>query len=371
MIYITALNTALGGGEVHLKRLFESTSDEATKIMEVCGIELLVRSATGPLTNLSRGYRVKVKTIPNRPLPSRVHFLLKLFSKTNPTVVHINALPRDLDVLIASTLASVPRRIVHLHSAQFGHELKTVRGSLAKLAVLGLRFLTRSKTVAFLATSKKAMVSFSGKQDATFVWAPPVLPSSCSIGPGKFHYPKTETVRIAYIGRFHKSNVYTEPKNFELVCQITNILKNRKGHIVELLSIGDGNSVEQFKKEITLVSGGHNHILECRDPWVNIGREMILIAPSRHEGFSLVVAEAQQRGVRTIISDAIPEEAVFAPEFIRRMQPSSTVNDWVDAILEFNNTTDIELIRKRDPCGPMTAEGHWAVMISSYKGVVA
>jgi hypothetical protein len=367
MIFITALNTALGGGEVHLQRLFSEPSAMPRQPDGRPNVHLIVRSNVGPLTKPPINKVVSVFVVPACWLPKRVVLLAKLLRTENAEVIHMNALPRDLDVLLASTIVSARRKIIHLHAAQFGRELPNLKGNMAKLLLAVMRSLIRLTRIRFFATSQKAMSSFWGYPNQAYVWAPPVLRPSSPIGPCCLQYPKSDIVQIAYIGRFHRSAVYEEPKNFELVVDILQLLFARQANRVTLVSIGNGNSIEVFRNKLAMLGEHHEHILSCDDPWRYVPCGAIVLVPSRHEGFSLVAAEAQQRGLRTIVSSAIPEEAIYVPELVSRLSAGASAIDWVETILQVHNVSSLEILQCRTPPAEMTISGHWQVATAAYK----
>lgn len=67
------------------------------------------------------------------------------------------------------------------------------------------------------------------------------------------------------------------------------------------------------------------------------------VLPSLFEGLGISAIEAQTSGLRVVISDQVPQEAVLIPENVRRL-PIGAAKDWADVITEWAG--DREKVRK-------------------------
>lgn len=173
-----------------------------------------------------------------------------------------------------------------------------------------------------------------------------------------------EQVEVAFIGRLHRSAAYTEPKNVALLIEAVRWMREAGGGAVPVRVhvVADGNASEAALAALrgTGVTVVHHRNLDR--PWDAIPTQAVVVAPSRHEGFSLVVAEAQWHGRRVLISAAIPEEAVFVPELVRRMPAGAGAQAWGEAILALAGTKEVVLrhpVRLADAC---TRRGHIALL---------
>ena len=169
-LYLTALNSALGGGEVHLLRLYRG--GDAGRLLEEATVCL--RQEDGPLTGPLRVRGIRLWTLPGGGLAGRVGAIVRELRGAGPVLLHVQCLPRDMDYLIAACLAGNCRTVIHLHTAQYGQEAKTVEGWAARALPALLRWLCRRAGARVLATSgNAARALFPGL--AEYVWAPPIV----------------------------------------------------------------------------------------------------------------------------------------------------------------------------------------------------
>jgi glycosyltransferase involved in cell wall biosynthesis len=63
-----------------------------------------------------------------------------------------------------------------------------------------------------------------------------------------------------------------------------------------------------------------------------VGGMDLFLFPSFYEGLGLALVEAQAAGLPCLISDRIPDEAILAPDLVRRISLREHRSAWVDAI---------------------------------------
>lgn len=112
---------------------------------------------------------------------------------------------------------------------------------------------------------------------------------------------------LGHIGRFHP--VKNQVRAVEIFAEV---LKRRPE--AYLLLIGDGNAAYLEKVKKTAVAqgvGGHILFLGEREDAVQFMDILdALVLPSFAESFSLVLVEAQAKGLRAVASDVVPDEVI-------------------------------------------------------------
>lgn len=111
---------------------------------------------------------------------------------------------------------------------------------------------------------------------------------------------------IGHVGRFH------EAKNHVRLINIFNQFQKEQPNSV-LLLIGDGETQKVIKQEIsTLELGDKVRLLGSRNDTDQLLQAMdIFLFPSLYEGLGISVVEAQASGLPSVVSTAIPEEAIY------------------------------------------------------------
>lgn len=59
----------------------------------------------------------------------------------------------------------------------------------------------------------------------------------------------------------------------------------------------------------------------------------VFVFPSRYEGLGMAAVEAQLCGVKTVISDKVPDDAVISVN-TQRMSLNNSVEEWAECVLE-------------------------------------
>lgn len=131
---------------------------------------------------------------------------------------------------------------------------------------------------------------------------------------------------IGHIGRF------VDVKNHErLISIFEKVSKEKKNS--HLLLIGEGERKDYIKKLVKEKSLKNVHFLGIRNDIPELLNTMdVFVLTSKTEGFPITVIESQVVGVRTIVSKAVPEEAVRMPSTLR-LSLEADDECWVKAIL--------------------------------------
>lgn len=142
---------------------------------------------------------------------------------------------------------------------------------------------------------------------------------------------KNDTYLVGNIGRF------SPVKNHTLMVKAFYELSKKRMN-AHLLLVGDGD-VELRKKIISEINslGLKNRvtILNARTDVPRLLKAMdVFIFPSLYEGLGIVLIEAQKMGVPSVISNAIPEEAVVS-NLVCRMKADASPTDYADVLMNF------------------------------------
>lgn len=134
---------------------------------------------------------------------------------------------------------------------------------------------------------------------------------------------------IGHVGR------YVPVKNHAYIVKIAEALL-RRGAPVHFLLVGDGplrTSVEESVRAKKM----DQHFTVIRDsnqvPALMGNAMDMFLLPSIYEGFGLSVVEAQVAGLRCLIGDKIPSEAVIDPRLVTRLPVTADPDAWADTIV--------------------------------------
>ena len=141
---------------------------------------------------------------------------------------------------------------------------------------------------------------------------------------------------LGHIGRFSKV------KNHKLIIDVFQGLKKIQDNSF-LLLVGDGEEkteITQYIQDIGLSDSVM--ILSNRTDVPELLRCMdCFIFPSLYEGLGIAIIEAQISGLPCVVSNHIPKEAFVSNSYQVLSLESSTINDWVHAILNPINNAEI------------------------------
>lgn len=131
---------------------------------------------------------------------------------------------------------------------------------------------------------------------------------------------------IGHVGRF------TKEKNHDFLTDVfMEVAKVRTDAFLLMVGAGDSSQTEKKLNDCGL---DNRYMILSHRPDVNeILRAMdVFVFPSIYEGLGIALIEAQCSGLRCVVSDAIPKEAVCTDKVI--MLPLGNSSLWKDAVLD-------------------------------------
>lgn len=95
----------------------------------------------------------------------------------------------------------------------------------------------------------------------------------------------------------------------------------------------------------------------------------VFVFPSLWEGLGMVAVEAQCTGIKVIMSESVPTEAIVCPEIVTVRNVGSGVTAWIDAIVySSKQKVDREDFSSRVKDSPFSIENSVRRLISLYEG---
>ncbi len=263
---------------------------------------------------------------------------MKLFFKEHGTEyraihVHANSLLYVLPLKFARKY-KIPIRILHSHNTQPANPLYKVLHYVNRLRV-GKSVTKR------VACSEEAGVWMFGKR--------PFDRIKNAIEVSRFTYREEvrEQLREQYgvrnkfvmghVGRLErqKNQIFL----LDVFCEV------KKTVDTVLFMIGEG-TLEENLKQYAKEKGIEGSVVFLKNI-SNVSDYMqmmdVFVLPSLFEGLGISAIEAQAAGLRTVISDRVPQEAVLIPENVRRL-PIGAAKEWADVITGWAG--DREAVRK-------------------------
>ena len=137
----------------------------------------------------------------------------------------------------------------------------------------------------------------------------------------------TDKFVIGHVGRFRFQ------KNHSFIIDIFKEVCKKEPNST-LLLVGDGPLEEEIKKKVDdLGLLDKVKFLGARDDVNDLMQAMdIFILPSLYEGFGIVLIEAQASGLKCVISDSIPTDAIITKK-VKRLSLDDDISIWVEEIL--------------------------------------
>lgn len=154
---------------------------------------------------------------------------------------------------------------------------------------------------------------------------------------------KKESFIIGHVGRFSKE------KNHKFILRVfREIIKVRPD--AHLIFIGTGELEKSIKNDVRDL-GLNNCVsfLGNRSDIPDLLSIMdVFLFPSLYEGTGIALIEAQAMGLKCVISDSIPKEAIITNK-VKSLSLNSPIEEWCRCILENNKETgSIDLQKNRD-----------------------
>ena len=141
-----------------------------------------------------------------------------------------------------------------------------------------------------------------------------------------------QKINIVHIGRFNL------PKNHLFLLDVfAEIIKKNDNY--KLFLVGDGELRPQILSKIKEL-GLENKVqlLGIRNDIPELLQAMdIFLFPSLFEGLPVSLVEAQATGIKCVISDGVPEEAILIPENVEVISLKKSAKEWADKILQIQN----------------------------------
>lgn len=270
---------------------------------------------------------------------------LKRFLSEHPeyTVVHSHTLFNSGFNLLVANYAGVPIRIAHSHSSS-----EVAKDSVLRMIYKNIsRLLMNKYATSFIACSKNA---------GSFLFGKDIRPTIINNGIDIDKYNQTgnsfrnylndiyklssDCIKIIQVGRLEKV------KNHTFSLKIAQRLKEQNINF-QMFIIGQGslkeNIEEQIKKlhlqDFVVLTGIRKDV-----PNLMAGAD-IMILPSFHEGFPVVLVEAQAIGIPSIISDTISSEVDLGVELVKFKSIDEDIDSWIEDILLFRRSRNEEMTK--------------------------
>lgn len=272
---------------------------------------------------------------------------LTKFLRSNPgyQIVHAHMLLSNAFHLLAAKTAGVKYRISHSHTTTNG-KAGLINQAYEKWALLVNRTLSTQKIACgeqasqYLFRSTKDVLILPNAVDVNKMIS--VADNSRNYIDDKFSQRKKDLgIKIIQVGRL------SEVKNHEFSLRIAKELKNRKINFT-LFIVGQGPLEEQLKSKVIKENLQDNvQFLGVRsDITALMASADYMIMPSLHEGFPVVLVEAQTVGLNSIISNHISPEVDLGLGLVEFL-PITSEKLWVEKLISTKekeaSTLDIKM----------------------------
>ena len=130
---------------------------------------------------------------------------------------------------------------------------------------------------------------------------------------------------------------FTKQKNHSFIIDIFNEI-HLKNPASLLVLVGEGHLMDNIKRKVSeLHLDGAVLFLGLRFDINELMQGMdVFLFPSIYEGFGIAVIEAQAVGLRSVVSDAVPEEAVMT-DTVDRVKLGTTKTNWSNIVLRYSS----------------------------------
>jgi glycosyltransferase EpsF len=130
-----------------------------------------------------------------------------------------------------------------------------------------------------------------------------------------------------------------------------------------------GDTGDRMEREAQKQFGGRIKFLGLRQdvPQIMCACD-VFIFPSLWEGLGMVAVEAQSAGMKVVMSDAVPKEAIVCPELVTIKKLDDGIDSWVievkDGIKPSNRSVYAEVVRQ----SPFSIENSVKKLLALYEG---
>lgn len=249
-------------------------------------------------------------------------------------IVHSHMLLNNAFHLLASKRAGVPHRISHSHSTSNGKS-GIIANVYERLAI----YLNKNLSTKKIACGEEAAeYLFKSSKNVWILKNAIDLQLYNEISLSNKNYWETiksdlKELKIIQVGRLN------EVKNHNFSLEIAKSLKEQ-GVNFTFFIVGQGPLEDSIKKNIQHYGLEKNvFLLGVRSdvPQLMAGCDVMLM-PSLHEGFPVVLVESQAIGLKTISSSTISSEVDVGLDLIE-FEDINFVEGWVSAILDFKKSS--------------------------------
>ncbi len=254
---------------------------------------------------------------------------LYLFLKIHPEykIVHSHVLLNNAFQLTAASLAGVKMRISHSHNTSNG----------GKGAIVSAYEKLAKKTINRLATHKIAC----GSEASTYLYGDDdnviILPNAVdvkaiqkTVNESRKNSPfDSNVINIIQVARF------MPVKNHAFVLDIAAALQAKQTNFVIHL-VGDGQLRTQIEEQVTNRKlTDHIKFWGLRTDVIELmANADLMILPSLHEGFPVVLVESQAAGLSSLISDTVAKEVDLGLGLVEFL-PIDNAELWAERIKNF------------------------------------
>lgn len=137
----------------------------------------------------------------------------------------------------------------------------------------------------------------------------------------------TDKFVIGHVGRFRPQ------KNHSFIIDIFKEVCEKEANSI-LLLVGDGPLEDEIKKKVhDLGLEDKVKFLGSRDDVNDLMQAMdVFMLPSLYEGFGIVLIEAQASGLKCVISESIPTDAIISKK-VKQLSLDEDISSWAKEIL--------------------------------------
>lgn len=284
--------------------------------------------------------------------PIKRMFRLKALLEAHPDyqIVHAHTLLSNAFHVWAAKMANVPYRIVHAHSTNdISH-----RSFLGRVYKKGSVLLINNYTTHFIGCGTEPAQFLFPRQKGVLI-----LPNSidtkyfATIGEKEEEYINQEfgttssCLKIIQLGRLQTV------KNHSFSLKIAEKLKE-KGIEFQMFFVGQGDLKKEIAaqiKEKNLAKQVHLVGLRSDIPQLLAGAD-VMIMPSLHEGFPVVLVEAQSVGLPSLVSDSVSPEVDLNVGLVEFESLHDPIDHWIEKLISLKSkerlTKDIRLKKLGD-----------------------
>lgn len=278
---------------------------------------------------------------PYQKLNRYMSALIKIFKENQYKIVHSHINTLSVFPLYAAKKAGIPVRIAHNHSTAAPGEWKK------NILKYTLRPFAKVYATHYAACSRYAGEWLFGKKSME-CGKVTIFNNAIDLDKFKFDENVRNEVRkelglegkfvIGHVGRF----CYQKNQEF-LIDVFEEVYK--QNHNAVLMLVGDGPDRKKIEEKVNINLKTRVLFLGNRNDVNRLYQAMdVFVFPSRYEGLGMAAVEAQLCGVRTVMSDRVPNDAVILNSTLR-LSLNDSVQGWAEGILRKKDVGEIENCR--------------------------